>query len=164
MKNTLFAVYNFLNVKKLKKQARLVRETAELLKKYPDREIIKIYWNSESLTERMSAAVEAIRRSLNINLYNEQTMAALGLAQGFAVEMKTGEGKTFAVAAAAASLRDTVHIATVNDYLAERDFKNLKPFFDFLNISCGVNLKGKNKIELYRKQIVYSSSVNLIFD
>ncbi|MDP9750316.1 preprotein translocase subunit SecA [Thermoanaerobacter pentosaceus] len=164
MKNTLFAVYNFFNVRKLKKQTKLVRKTAELFKRYPDREILKIYWDNQTLTVTAAAVVEAVRRSLNINLYDEQIMAALGLVQGFAVEMKTGEGKTFAAAAAAACLKDTVHIATVNDYLAERDFNIMKPFFDFLNISCGVNLKDSSKKELYGKQIVYSSSVSLIFD
>lgn len=164
MENILFAVYNFLKIRKLKKQTKLVRKTAELFQTYPDREVIKIYWDSRSVIERAAAVSEAVRRSLNINLYDEQIMAALGLFEGFAVEMKTGEGKTLAVALAAALLKDTVHIATVNDYLAERDFKNMKPIFDFLNISCGVNLKDEDKKELYKKQIVYSSSVNLIFD
>lgn len=164
MKNVLFSIYNFLNSKRLKNQTKLVRKTTEFFKKYHDGEIIKTYWNSEFLTNRVAAAVEAVRRSLGVSLYDEQIMAALGLVQGFAVEMKTGEGKTFAVALAAASLKDTVHIATVNDYLAERDFNIMKPFFDFLNISCGVNLKDEDKKELYKKQIVYSSSVNLIFD
>ncbi|UZQ81821.1 hypothetical protein [Thermoanaerobacter sp. RKWS2] len=164
MKTILFTAYNFLNVRRLKKQTKLVRKTAELFKKYPDREILKIYRDSQTLTERAAAVAEAVRRSLNIHLYDEQIMAALGLLKGFAVEMKTGEGKTFAVAAAAACLKDTVHIATVNDYLAERDFNTMKPVFDFLNVSCGVNLKDENKEQLYKKQIVYSSSVNLIFD
>ncbi|SDG27674.1 preprotein translocase subunit SecA [Thermoanaerobacter thermohydrosulfuricus] len=164
MENILFAVYNFLEIRKLKKQTKLVRKTAELFRTHPDREIMKIYWGSRSVIERAAAVFEAVRRSLNINLYDEQIMAALGLFGGSAVEMKTGEGKTLAVALAAALLKDTVHIATVNDYLAERDFKNMKPIFDFLNISCGVNLKDEDKKELYKKQIVYSSSVNLIFD
>lgn len=164
MKNWLFSAYNFLKTSRLKKEAQRVRELSKTLEESPDREIIKLYWSTNSLHERMAAVAAALKRALNITLYDEQIMAALGLVYGFAVEMKTGEGKTFAVAAAAVSLKDTVHIATVNDYLAERDFKNLKPIFDFFNISSGVNLKDKNKAELYKRQIVYSSSVNLIFD
>jgi len=164
MKNWLFSIYNFSKIQKLKKETHFVKRLVKRLENTPDREIVKLYWNTNSLHERIAAAAIALKRVLNITLYDEQITAAFGLAYGFAVEMKTGEGKTFAAAAAAASLRDTVHIATVNDYLAERDFKNLKPVFDFLNISSGVNLKDENKAELYKKQIVYSSSVNLIFD
>src|SRR5688500_12299426 len=51
-------------------------------------------------------------------------MAAAALGSGWVVQMRTGEGKTFAAIPAAllhAATSGGVHVATANSYLAERD-------------------------------------------
>ena len=66
--------------------------------------------------------------------------AALALLNGAMAEMATGEGKTLAIALAAAPLAWPglpLHVLTANDYLARRDAANLGPFYDFCGLDVG---------------------------
>ncbi len=71
---------------------------------------------------------EASFRTIGLRPYQEQIACALAIFNGDAADMKTGEGKSL-VAAIGAILHvaygDKVHIATVNDYLAKRDWKEM---------------------------------------
>ena len=64
----------------------------------------------------------------NMIPYDVQIIGALALHDGNIAEMRTGEGKTL-VATIAAYLNAlcgfSVHIVTVNDYLARRDSKEM---------------------------------------
>ena len=59
---------------------------------------------------------------------------------GHVAEMATGEGKTLsgALAAAAYALRGrSVHVLSVNDYLARRDAEWMRPVYDLLGVTVG---------------------------
>ncbi|WHT22646.1 hypothetical protein N8J89_16740 [Crossiella sp. CA-258035] len=84
---------------------------------------------------------EACRRRLDLQPRPEQLVGAVALAGGCAAEMRTGEGKTLALALAAAchALPGTgVHVLTANDYLAQRDAHLLTPAFALLGLSTAV--------------------------
>ena len=67
---------------------------------------------------------EAARRGLGERPFDTQLLGTLALLSGNVAEMATGEGKTLsgALAAAGYALRGrSVHVVSVNDYLARRD-------------------------------------------
>ena len=69
---------------------------------------------------------DAFRRSMGIDIYDEQLWAGIVLCEGSVAEMATGEGKTFAAAfPAVINAYSDIHtdIYTFNDYLAKRDAK-----------------------------------------
>lgn len=60
--------------------------------------------------------------------YDVQLIGALAIHEGNIAEMKTGEGKTLVATLPAylnALTGNTVHIVTVNDYLASRDAEEM---------------------------------------
>ena len=78
----------------------------------------------EILPEAFAVVREVSKRTLNLRHFDVQLIGGMVLNSGKIAEMKTGEGKTL-VATLAAYLNclddKTVHIITVNDYLAKRD-------------------------------------------
>ena len=59
---------------------------------------------------------------------------------GQVAEMATGEGKTLSGALAAAGYAQrgrSVHVMSVNDYLARRDAEWMRPVYDLLGVSVG---------------------------
>jgi preprotein translocase subunit SecA len=72
-------------------------------------------------------------------IYDEQRVAALMLLDQTNVQMATGEGKTYAIALAAAALLarfPQVVVVTANDYLARRDQRRAMPFLDAAGLAC----------------------------
>jgi preprotein translocase subunit SecA len=113
---------------------------------------------------------EAASRTIGQRHYDCQLIAGWGLLQGRLVEMATGEGKTFAAtlpAITAAWSGVPVHVITVNDYLAERDAKELRPLYRFLGLDCGIVVAGMDKAarrDAYSQPITYCSNKELAFD
>ncbi|BCX15293.1 MAG: protein translocase subunit SecA [Candidatus Parcubacteria bacterium] len=67
---------------------------------------------------------EAAKRTLKQRHFDVQLLGGIALHKGFIAEMMTGEGKTLTATLAAtlnALSGESVHIVTVNDYLAKRD-------------------------------------------
>ncbi len=113
---------------------------------------------------------EAIRRALGMTYFDVQLLAGLVLASGAIAEMQTGEGKTI-VAALPATLHSLlgqgVHIATVNSYLAERDYEQLRPALSLLGLSVGLikeNASPQQKKAAYDCDITYATGYQLGFD
>ena len=76
------------------------------------------------LPEAFACAREAAKRTINERPYDVQIIGSIVLHEGKIAEMKTGEGKTLAIALTAylnALSEKGVHVVTVNDYLAKRD-------------------------------------------
>ena len=74
-------------------------------------------------------------------LWHHQIACGLLLSQGYIVQMPNGCGKTLAIALAAAYNAlsgSATHLATVNDYLAERDARWMGPLYQLLGLSVGV--------------------------
>ncbi len=109
---------------------------------------------------------EAIYRKLGITPYQEQMISAIAMSNGCISEMKTGEGKTVASVFVSVlfSIDMQIHVVTVNDYLAERDFMKMLPVYRFLNISCSLNVGEGNKDDIYRSRVIFTAANSLIFD
>ncbi|NNM67170.1 MAG: preprotein translocase subunit SecA [Spirochaetales bacterium] len=122
------------------------------------------------IPEAFALAREAARRTLGERPYDVQLLGGLVLHQGSIVEMKTGEGKTLSSVAAAylnSLTGQGVHMVTVNDYLAERDAKWMKPVYDYLGISVGFVLSSmdpETRQPQYAADITYATNNELGFD
>ena len=93
------------------------------------------------LPEAFALAREAGKRSLGQRHYDVQLIGGMVLHSGGIAEMKTGEGKTLTGTLAVflnTLAGDSVHVVTVNDYLARRDAEWMKPLYDMLGVSVGV--------------------------
>jgi preprotein translocase subunit SecA len=98
--------------------------------------------NGESLDDLLPEAFaltrEAARRTLGQRHYDVQLVGGMALHEGAIAEMKTGEGKTLTATLAVflnTLAGDSVHLVTVNDYLARRDAEWMKPIYDALGVS-----------------------------
>ena len=124
----------------------------------------------EILPEAFAIVREASKRTLNMRHFDVQLIGGIVLHEGKIAEMKTGEGKTI-VATLAAYLNSlnskSVHIITVNDYLAERDSKWMGKLFNFLDLSVGcVNSSTPHELrpKEYDCDIVYATNNEIGFD
>ena len=122
------------------------------------------------IAESFAIVREASARALGMRHHPCQLMAGMGLVQGHLVEMATGEGKTFAATLAAATMAlagHPVHVITVNDYLAERDAREMAPLYRYLGLSLGVVKHGMERPArrvTYGCDITYCSNKELAFD
>lgn len=94
----------------------------------------------EILPEAFAVVREASVRTLGMRHFDVQLFGGMILNEGKIAEMATGEGKTL-VATLPAYLNSltgrSVHIVTVNDYLARRDTRWMGPIFEMLGLSVG---------------------------
>ena len=132
---------------------------------------IRVSGHSEgSLINSLAQAVIAARHSMGLDPHKGQRTAALALLQGRFVEMPTGEGKTLAVALAAAvsALDGTpVHVITANDYLADRDITLLEPFYSALGLTAACVLPTMDddaRRSAYNCDIAYVTGKQVAFD
>jgi len=122
------------------------------------------------LPESFALAREAARRNLGERPYDVQVMGSIVLHQGKIAELKTGEGKTLMVVAAAylnAIPGKGVHVVTVNDYLAGRDADWMRPVFTYLGLSVGTilsDMDNDRRKENYACDITYGTNNELGFD
>jgi len=124
----------------------------------------------ELLPEAYAVVREASRRTLGLRHFDEQLAGGIALHQGKIAEMRTGEGKTL-VATLPAYLHalsgGSVHVVTVNEYLARRDSDWMRPVFEFLGISVGVIHSGQSPEEkraAYAAGITYGTNNEFGFD
>lgn len=91
-----------------------------------------------------------------------QLACAAAMAAGDVAELDTGEGKTLAVALAAAcwALVGRVHVVTANDYLARRDAEWMGPLLRSLGLSVGLvehETPHEARQQAYRADVTYAS-------
>ena len=145
---------------------------SELQAKTP--EFKERYQNGETLDDLLVEAYavirEAAKRVLNMRPFAVQLMGAIVLHEGNISEMKTGEGKTLASTMPAylnALSGKGVHIITVNEYLADRDAKDMGELYEFLGLTVGLNISGmskEEKKEAYECDITYGTNNEYGFD
>ncbi|HXL92454.1 MAG TPA: accessory Sec system translocase SecA2 [Streptosporangiaceae bacterium] len=115
-------------------------------------------------------AREAARRGLGERPFDVQLVGTLALLAGQVAEMATGEGKTLSGALAAAGyalLGQSVHVMSVNDYLARRDAEWMRPVYDLLGVSVGWIAETSTPAErrhAYAAQVTYGSVSEFGFD
>ena len=101
------------------------------------------------LPEAFALVREASRRTLGQRHYDVQIMSGIVLSQGKIAEQKTGEGKTLSAIPALylhSLTGKSVHLVTVNDYLARRDAGWMGPAFNFLGIKVSSIINEKSFI------------------
>lgn len=113
---------------------------------------------------------EAAWRVLGMKHFPVQLLGGIILHQGRIAEMCTGEGKTLVATLPAylnALTGKGVHVVTVNDYLAQRDFEQMGRVHAFLGLSVGLVLQSMTREEkqmAYKCDITYCTNVELGFD
>jgi len=124
----------------------------------------------ELLPEAFAVVRESSVRTLQMRHFDVQMIGGMVMHQGKIAEMRTGEGKTL-VSTLAAYLNSldggSVHIVTVNDYLARRDADWMGKIYNFLGLSVGVIASGQDpqeKREAYACDIVYGTNNEFGFD
>ena len=111
-----------------------------------------------------------VRTHLGFEPHEAQHLAAWTMLQGCLVEMATGEGKTVAtfLAAACAALAGVpVHVLTANDYLAERDARELAPLYAALGLRVGCVTAATGpaqRRQAYAADVTYAPARELAFD
>ena len=122
------------------------------------------------LPDAFAALREAAWRILGMKHFRVQIIGGICLHQGRIAEMKTGEGKTLVATLPAylnALTGKSVHIVTVNDYLARRDAEWMGKVHKFMGLTVGVIAPGMDddaKREAYKCDIVYGTNNEFGFD
>jgi preprotein translocase subunit SecA len=112
----------------------------------------------------------ALTATLGYPPHRQQLLAARVLLDDRLVEMATGEGKTAAIALAAAVAalgRTPVHVVTANDYLAQRDAEALRPFYALLGlrVACVTQpMPAPERRAAYGADVTYCTAKELAFD
>jgi preprotein translocase subunit SecA len=130
--------------------------------------------NGESLDALLPEAFAVVReagvRSMGMRHFDVQLIGGVVLHEGNVAEMRTGEGKTL-VATLPAYLNalsgNSVHLITVNDYLASRDAAWMGKLYNFLGLQVGVIKSGQTQEEkrtAYEADIVYGTNNEFGFD
>ena len=140
-------------------------------KTYYFKNLIKNGQNLNNLLPEAFAVIkEASWRVLGLRHFDVQLIGGCILHEGKIAEMKTGEGKTL-VAILPAYLNalsgKSVHIITVNEYLAKRDSLSVGRVLVFLGLKVGLILENMDKNtrkENYACDVVYSTNSEIGFD
>ena len=122
------------------------------------------------LPDAFAALREAAWRVLRMRHFRVQIIGGICLHQGRIAEMRTGEGKTLVSTLPAylnALSGNSVHVVTVNDYLAKRDAEWMGKVHKFMGLTVGVVVPGMDdevKREAYKCDIVYGTNNEFGFD
>ena len=122
------------------------------------------------LYDAFAALREAAKRVLGMRHFRVQIIGGICLHQGRIAEMRTGEGKTLVSTLPAylnALTGKSVHIVTVNDYLAKRDAEWMGKVHKFMGLTVGVVVPGMEddeKRKAYQCDIVYGTNNEFGFD
>lgn len=167
--------------KRFKKSIEKINKLEQTFQKYNDIELkeqtIKFkeaLENGQSLDaikeEAFAAVREAAYRVLGLRAYDVQLIGGLSLLNNEIAEMQTGEGKTL-VAAFPSYVKalegNGVHVITVNEYLAKRDYETIGKIHDFLGLTVGLNISQMDtadKQQAYKCDITYGTGSEFGFD
>jgi preprotein translocase subunit SecA len=122
------------------------------------------------LPEAFALVQQATQRTLAQRHYDVQLLGGIAMHSGSIAEMQTGEGKTLTATLPlylAALMDRGAHLATANDYLAERDASFMRHAFRMLGMTVGViksQTTREKRREAYRCDITYAASREYGFD
>ena len=145
--------------------AALRDKTDEFQKRYQQGETLQAL-----LPEAFAVVREAAKRTLKMRHFDVQLIGGIVMHEGNISEMRTGEGKTLAATLAAylnALPGEGVHVITVNDYLVKRDAEWMRPVYEALGLTIGINVHGMNPLEkqaAYLADITYGTNNEFGFD
>lgn len=121
------------------------------------------------LPEAFAAVREAGKRYLKMRHYDVQMVGGYILHKGMIAEMVTGEGKTLVASLPAFlnAVAGSVHVVTVNDYLAQRDMEWMGPLHMGLGLTIGAiqsNMDNTERKRAYSCDITYGTNNEFGFD
>ncbi len=122
------------------------------------------------LPEAFATVREAGKRALGMRHFDVQLIGGMVLNDGQIAEMKTGEGKTLVATLPAylnALTGNSVHIVTVNDYLAKRDSEWMGQIYRFLGMDVGIIqslMEPSERHPAYAADITYGTNAEFGFD
>ncbi|MCE4957554.1 accessory Sec system translocase SecA2 [Macrococcoides caseolyticum] len=130
---------------------------------------------SDILPDAYAVIREASRRVLGMFPKDVQVMGAIVMHEGNIAEMQTGEGKTLTATMPLylnALNGNKAYLITTNDYLARRDYEEMKPLYEWLGLTASlafVDIPGyeymkDEKKALYNADIIYTTNGRLGFD
>lgn len=121
------------------------------------------------MLQAIAIAAVVARTQTGLTAHPNQIAAALALSDGALVEVGTGEGKTLAgvIATPALVLLGAVHVATANQYLADRDTLFAAKVYTPLGIttaSVSQEAGDNNNRTSYLTDVIYSTAQQIGFD
>lgn len=121
------------------------------------------------LPEAFAAVRESAKRVLKMRHYDVQMVGGYILHKGMIAEMMTGEGKTLVATLPSYlnALAGSVHVITVNDYLALRDREWMGPVHTALGLTVGAiqsNMSPQERQVAYACDITYGTNNEFGFD
>jgi preprotein translocase subunit SecA len=122
------------------------------------------------LVEAFALVREAGRRRLNMRHFDVQLLGGAAVHNSSIVEMQTGEGKTLTATLPlylAALEGKGAHLATVNDYLAQRDADWMRPIYETLGMKVGCiqqQMQQSDRAKQYACDITYGTANEMGFD
>jgi len=122
------------------------------------------------LPEVFAVVREVAKRVTKMKPFDVQLIGGIVLHQGKIAEMATGEGKTLVATMPAylnALKSGSVHIVTVNDYLAKRDRYWMGGIYEFLGLKVGLiqhDMRTDERKEAYEADITYGTNNEFGFD
>lgn len=125
---------------------------------------------ADALPEALTLMTEAAHRTLGLRPYPVQIMGAMALYNGYLTEMATGEGKSLTACLPSvlyAWSGRPFHLVTVNDYLADRDAHEMKPFYTYcgITVSCvAAEMPPPERRSQYEHDVVYTTMKELVAD
>jgi preprotein translocase subunit SecA len=126
--------------------------------------------DAADIPQFLAIAREASERATTLRPFDVQLLGALRMLAGDVVEMATGEGKTLAGAIAAAGYAiagRSVHVISVNDYLARRDAEWMGPLHEAMGLTVGwitADSTPDERRAAYACDITYASVNEIGFD
>ena len=122
------------------------------------------------LPKAFAAVRESAKRNKQMRHFDVQLIGGITLHEGRIAEMRTGEGKTLMATLAAylnALPEKSVHVVTVNDYLARRDAEWMAPVYEALGLTVGIIQSQQDPTEkhvAYQADITYGTNNEFGFD
>ena len=126
--------------------------------------------DSADIPQFLAIARETSERATTLRPFDVQLLGALRMLAGDVVEMATGEGKTLAGAIAAAGYAiggRSVHVISVNDYLARRDAEWMGPLLEAMGLTVGwitADSTADERRKAYACDVTYASVNEIGFD
>src|SRR5215468_1891214 len=158
------------SLSRYQRQLPVIAALEETLRDVPDEELAELAGEAQGDAEFCAIGREAARRALGERPYDVQLLDTLVMLSGMVAEMATGEGKTLSGALAAARYARqgrSVHVLSVNDYLARRDAEWMRPVYDLLGVTVGCVGQASAPDErrsAYAAQVTYAPVTEIGFD
>lgn len=187
MANQVSNVINSMRLKRLQKQLMAVNRLSDQMRNCSDealqaktadfkQRLEKRETTLDKLLPEAYATIrEASKRVLGMYPKDVQVMGAIVMHQGNIAEMQTGEGKTLTATMPLylnALTGKSAFLITTNDYLANRDFQEMRDLYEWLGLTASLGFvdipdyeyADNEKQMLYNHDIIYTTNGRLGFD